>query len=217
MRLGMALLVAMVTGVTACAAAPTWPDRLDITLGPPATSEAGPAPLARGPRPATGGTVDLMVCVVDADGRGRCHHRDGVLTTTSGPRGSATCAGAGAPLRPACAGPGRPCVLAGVQVPAGPFGLLVLSVRPPAFGMPRHAVADAAILAREPGHPPAPARDRIAGALAAVARCLAPADTARPGAELPVVALGACTARACDLGRVSLRFPSRGSVSMAGH
>jgi hypothetical protein len=202
MRRIAGLLALTTIGLAASAAAPTWPGRLDITVALPA--------------PSTAGATDLMVCVVDPDGHGRCHHRDGVVPAKVASPRAATCAGAEAPLRPACAGPG-PCVLTGVPVPTGPFGLLVLSIRPPAFGVPRHAIADAAILTRGAGTGTAPEHGRITGALAAIARCLAPSDAHRLRADPPVVAIRACAARACDLGHVSLRFAARARASLTDH
>jgi hypothetical protein len=199
----MAALLALVGSALAMfGAAPAWPGRLDITVGP---------------TPSSAGASDLIVCVVGADGQGRCHHRDGVFAARATSPHAATCPGAQAPLRPACSGP-APCVLTGVPVPAGPFGLLVLSARPPAFGVPRHAIADAAILANPGFTATAPEPGRlITGALAAVARCLAPSDAHRLRADLPVVEAAACATRACDLDRIRLRVAAGVPTPLASH
>ena len=110
MRRTPVLILALATAVTACAASPLWPDRLDITLGAPVATSPPPAD------PAGSDARGLMVCVVDAEGQARCHHRDGVVSSKVSAAGTATCPGAEAPLRSVCRGTGA-CLLPGIDVP----------------------------------------------------------------------------------------------------
>src|SRR5262245_39175882 len=90
---------------------------------------------------------DLMVCVVDASGRAQCHHKAGVLTWSATADGRAVCPGADERIRPRCDG-SPSCRFAGVAVPGGSFGVLVLRLVPPVFGAPRHDAVDAAVFVR---------------------------------------------------------------------
>jgi hypothetical protein len=203
------LLLALVTAVTACAASPLWPDRLDITLGTPVDTSPPPA------HPAGSDERGLMVCVVDAEGRARCHHRDGVVSSKVGAAGTATCPGAEAPLRSICEGPGA-CLLPGIDVPVGQFGLLVFSLRPPALGLPRHVVAEAVIVTRAAGGPEAHERRALTDAMHAIAGCVAPDTRRGGGADPSIVTLGACVSQGCDLARMSLKLARHARVSMTG-
>lgn len=188
------VLVLGALGLAACATQPRWSERLDVTV------------TGRG----------LMVCVIDASGAAECHHRDGVLRSTLSGHGIATCPGAEQHLAPTCDG-SESCVIRDVGVPADAFGVLVLEVNRPLFGVPRHEVADALIVARSTEGPSATERGRITEAARAHARCLAPADTQRlHGDAVPVVARSECEARACALRRVSLKLAWQRSVRATG-
>lgn len=200
-----------------------WPDALDITVvlenqdggserwDPGITVPLDPAlPVTTGP--ATG--PDVMICIVDEAGHARCHHRDGVLASTVGAGGHRACPGAERALLSRCGDASR-CVFRNVPVPADSFGLLILELDPPLFGVPRHGIIDAVVLARSEA-PAAPGDTRVAAGLRTLAQCLAP-----PGRqhglepELPVVLRTACEDHACTLrhSRVGLATRPSGAVA----
>lgn len=162
--LAVVLLLAALTA-TACTAPPAWSERRDIAVEAASGGLAaiGSPPAPRAPR-------DLMICVVDLRGEARCHHRGGALRSRAR-AGTATCAGAELPLRSRCEGAGG-CVFRGVPVPSGAFGLLVVELRPPVLGVPRHVVVDAAAVAGSPRTRDADVAP-LRGAVGALARCLA--------------------------------------------
>jgi hypothetical protein len=178
------ILLAAAVGLAACAAQPRWSDRLDITV------------TGRG----------LMICIVDAKGAAQCYHRDGVLTSTVGAQGVATCPGIDQRLESACDGSDT-CIVRNVGVPTDAFGMLFVELKPPIFGVPRHVVTEAAIVARRADALDATLRSSLENAARAHARCLAPKDSALLRRDaVPVVTRAECEAQACALRRVSLRL-----------
>jgi hypothetical protein len=209
--------------LTACAASPSppWPDQVDITVS---AGQARPDPEAGHPVYAAPGSAatsagpagGVMLCLVDVRGQARCHHRDGVLQARTTGTGEAACPGAGQRLGGVC--PGRAdCTLRAVPAPAGTLGILMLDLHPPVFGVPRHAVAEAAVLS-------APAADQVrseedrraATAVRALARCLAPSDRQLAHAPIPLLSRQACEDRACPLTGSSLRLARPGPATTAG-
>lgn len=155
-------------------------------------------------RPGTGGAdihvspdddVAVVLCVVDAAGQGRCFGKDGVLAGALDGRSPALCGLADRPLASPCPGGGA-CAFRQVAVPSDAFGLVLLEPRPPLFGVPRHRLIDAAVLA-----PDAPvAAPQIAAGVQRLARCFAP--SAPPPVEVDLVR------RACEPGPCRLHHSS---------
>ncbi len=207
-------LVAAAFAMGACTAAPAWPERVDIAVevhagGFAASSTSAVSSSARSP------SDDLMICVIDADGAARCHHRGGVMSARARlAAGSATCPGADAVLRSPCRTVG--CSFPGVPVPSSPFGLMIVELRAPRFGVPRHAVLDAAVVSGVSSRSAASDAPQIAWAMRALARCLAPGpddDAPRP----MHVERDACEDGFCQLDRSRVKLsPSRREGVTAG-
>jgi hypothetical protein len=154
---------------------------------------------------------DLMLCVLDPGGRVQCHHRDGVAAwAVDGGRG--ICPGADRRLRARCEGAAA-CTFDGVPVPSGPFALLIMSVEPPVFGVPRHQALDAAVFAPA-GSTGSDAHGRaLRSAVAGLAQCLGAEgpllEPSRPIATLP---RGACESAPCRLGRSTVALTGGGAA-----
>jgi hypothetical protein len=182
------LLAMLAAGFLGCAPAPPWADRLDITV---AGASAG----------------DVMLCIIDTQGRARCPHRHGEVRAALREGDVATCPGAEARIAARC-DRGDACIFPGVPVPAGPFGLVVLDVNPPVFGVPRHAVTEAVIVTPSPDPPSASDRGRLTTMTTALTRCLAPSE-GTPSRQLTVVGRSECETTGCALRRVHLKLGGR--------
>src|SRR5262245_28304311 len=148
------------------------------------------------------GDVAVVLCVVDEDKRGRCLGKDTVLAGTLDGTVPALCGMAARPLASPCPA-GRDCAFRRAA-PSGPIGLIVLEPRPPSFGVPRHRLVDAAVLAPDA----APGAAEIAASVRALTRCFAPAET--KGSTVGVARpRQACEERACRLERSSIRVVQR--------
>jgi hypothetical protein len=212
----LALASALAWGValapSAAPAAEPWRDRVQVTVASDRTAGLPPPgwldrALGRG---AADG--DLMVCVLDPGGLAQCHHRDGVAAWDAG-RG--ICPGADRRLRARCEG-AVACAFDGVPVPSGPFALLILSVEPPAFGVPRHQALDATVFAPV-GSTGSDADGRaLRSAVAGLAQCLGAGgplvEPSRPIATLPRTA---CETAPCRLGRSTVALTGGGHAGRA--
>jgi hypothetical protein len=147
---------------------------------------------------------ELMVCLVDASGRVRCHHKAGVLVWNANGEGHAVCPGADRRIHTRCDGSSS-CRFAGVAAPAGSFGLLVLRLVPPVFGAPRHDVLDAAVFTRATDDDRVQERRQIQAALQGLARCIAPSGgRIAERSPVPILTRQACERTACRLGESSV-------------
>jgi hypothetical protein len=195
-------IVAAALALGACATPPEWSERVTVAVDRGgrelvAFSVSGPStPLIRG-------IDDLMLCVVGMDGAARCHHRDGVVSASVAPAAaSATCPGADAVLRSPCRA-GEGCRFSGVAVPSSTFAMMIVELRVPRFGVPRHVVSDAAVVSQAPALVDAEA-PQLQQRLRAVARCLAPG--AGDGPRLAVVDRRACENDFCKLDRSRVKL-----------
>jgi hypothetical protein len=147
---------------------------------------------------------DVMVCVLDPTGQAQCHHRDGVTLWAVDAAGRGTCPGADRRLRARCEGD-TACVFENVPVPSGPFALLLLSVEPPVFGVPRHRPVGAAVFAPADGAGSGAEDVALRSGLSGLAQCLgAPGGLAEPARPIATFARGACETGPCRLGRATI-------------
>ena len=143
------------------------------------------------------GNVPVVLCVVDTGAQARCFARDRVLSGTLDGTIPAICGRADRPIESPCPGGGE-CSFPYSLTAADAFGIVLLEPRPPLFGVPRHRLIDAAVIA--PGHGAADAAD-LTQRVQSLARCFAPSAT-------PVeteVSRHACENGACRLPHSSLR------------
>jgi len=154
------------------------------------------------------GDVSVVLCVVDESSLGRCIGKDAVLSGTLDGATPALCGMAARSLASPCPA-GQPCAFRRAAAPSGAIGLVVLEPRPPLFGVPRHRLIDAAVLA----HGAASGTAEIAAGVRALARCFAPSG-ARLDRQLDVArSRDDCEQRACRLQRSRVRVATRGSVA----
>ena len=146
------------------------------------------------------GDTAVVLCVVDAAGQARCFSRDEVVVGALHGGGAAVCGMTDRRLASPCPG-GRECAFPRVAVAADAFGLVLLEPRAPLFGVPRHRLVDAAVLAPDP----AAVSPQIAVGVRTLARCFAPLG---PPAEVPGITLSrqACEAGPCRLHHSSVRI-----------
>ena len=201
-RILICVLAATLFGVAAISPAPAgdpWSERLDLLVE------------ASG-QPGRTAAPSLMVCVLDAAGGARCHHRDGVLTGAAG-GGRGPCAQADRRLQSLC-GPAGTCRFRDVAVPAGAFGLFVVALEPPVFGVPRH-VERGRLIVTDAGGADGTA-ERIGQHLGALSRCLAPARDVSQ-IRIQTVSRSACRTEACAFGSTAVRLQTRPNHADAGH
>ena len=195
-------IVAAALALGACATPPEWSERVTVAVdrggrGFAAFSVSG---LSLPPMP---NTDDLMLCVVGMDGAARCHHRDGIVSASVAPSAaSASCPGADAVLRSPCRA-GEGCRFSSVAVPSSTFAMMLVELRAPRFGVPRHVVSDAAVVSRASGFVDADGR-RLEQSMRVMARCLAPG--AGDGPRLALVDRGACENDFCKLGNSRVKL-----------
>lgn len=187
MRLTEVVLAgALILDLTTPAAGASWPELIDVRIASTAATDA----------------ADVMICIVGADGEARCHHRGGVSPAKVHATGRATCTAASRARSSPCPG-GVGCLFAKVSVPSEAFGLLVLKLVPPLFGVPRNSVIDTALVSGARPSASGSARpsadgEPIGPALRALARCLAPPGAGHPPA-VRALDRAACETRACEL------------------
>jgi hypothetical protein len=90
-------------------------------------------------------------------------------------------------------------------VPADAFGLVLLEPQPPLFGVPRHRLIDAAVLAED-----ASAALEVAVSVRSLARCFAPSGSVpEPALLAPALSRRACEDGPCRLHHASVRVAAR--------
>ena len=189
------LLGLLLLSIPASATSPPWSETLDI-----AVSTAPPR-------------LPVMLCVVDTAGQAQCHHRDGILTCRPGVADGAVCPSGAKRLLSSCQD-ASPCVFGAVPVPPDAFGLLLLELHPPLFGVPRHTVVEGVILAASfRGVSPAE-QARLQNVLHALGRGLTPA---MPQARepLPGTVRTTCVDRPCQFARSTIQLTPRASKTVA--
>lgn len=148
------------------------------------------------------GGVAVVLCVVDAAAQARCFAKDDVLAGALDGTSPALCGLADRPLTSPCPA-GRECAFPQVAMSADAFGLVLLEPRAPLFGVPRHRLVDAVVLAPEGGAAP----PQIAAGVRSLARCFAP--SAPPPSIETVLARRACENEPCRLRHSSVRVDAR--------
>lgn len=142
------------------------------------------------------GNVPVVLCVVDTTSQARCFAKDRVLSGSLDGTVPAVCGLADRPIESPCPSGGE-CSFP-FSVPATEaFGVVVLEPRPPLFGVPRHRLIDAAVIAPGAGADTSDLTQRVQH----LARCFAPSAT-------PIeseVSRHACENGACRLPHSSLR------------
>jgi hypothetical protein len=195
-------IVATALALTACAAPPGWSERVTVAVDR-GGREFAAVSVSDLSSPPMRNMDDLMLCVIGMDGAARCHHRDGIVSVSVGPTAaSATCPGADAVLRSPCRA-GQGCRFASVEVPSSTFAMMIVELRAPRFGVPRHVVSDAAVVSGASGFVDAGGR-RLEQSMRAVARCLAPG--AGDGPRLVVVDRSACENDFCELDKSRVKL-----------
>jgi hypothetical protein len=185
---------------------PVWSERLDVTVEVPTQSFAASTTLDAA-SPASNPSGPLMLCVIDSDGAARCHHRHGVISARVQLASEvATCPGADAVLRSVCRDVNA-CRFPEVPVPSSPFGLMIVELRAPRFGIPRHAIVDAAVVSGVSPGAAVPEAPRIGQALRGLARCLSPGRS-DDAPRLLSVARTSCEDGFCRLGHSRVKFSS---------
>lgn len=145
----------------------------------------------------------VVLCIVEPDGRARCHHREGVVAGAVDGAAPGICGLADRPLDSPC-GRARECAFHRVAVPAELFGLLVLETRRPLFGVPRHTLIDAAVVSRAPPSSRASSAPELVGGLQTLARCMAPSERGQIEIQ-PPLRLEACQDHPCRLRRSTVQ------------
>lgn len=217
MRDAAGAVVAAALTLSACMTPPVWSERLDVTVEVHARSfAASTTPDVASPANSPSGA--LMICVIDSDGAARCYHRRGVISARMKLASEvATCPGADAILRSVCHD-AKACRFQEVPVPSPPFGLMIVELRSPRFGIPRHAIVDAAVVSGASPTAAMPEAPRIGQAIHALMRCLSPGpsdDTPR----LFGVTRTSCEDGFCQLGQSRVKFssPQRQGVTAGRH
>ena len=207
MRDAAGAVVAVAFALSACTMPPAWSERVDVTVEvyPPSFAASVTSDVAS---PASSPSGVLMICVVDSDGGGQCYHRRGVISARAKlASGVATCPGADDVLRSICPD-ARTCRFPEVPVPSSPFGLMIVELRAPRFGIPRHAIVDAALVSGPSLRSTVPEAARIGQAVRALARCLSP-EASDDAPLLSSVERTSCADGFCQLGQSRVKFSSR--------
>ena len=211
MRDAAGALVAVAFTLSACTMPPASPERVDVTVEVNAPSFASATSDVTSPSSPSG---VLMICVIDSDGGAQCYHRRGVISARAKlASGVATCPGADDVLRSICPDD-KACRFPEVPVPSSPFGLMIVELRAPRFGIPRHAIVDAAVVSGLSLRSTVLEAARIGQTVRALARCLSP-EAGDDAPHLFSVERTACADGFCQLGqsRVKLSSPQRNRVT----
>lgn len=141
------------------------------------------------------GDVPVVLCVVDTAAQARCFAKDRVLSGTLHGTLPTVCGLADRPIESPCSS--GQCSFPSSVPASEAFGVVLLEPRPPLFGVPRHRLIDAAVIA--PGHAATDTAD-LTQRVQHFARCFAPSAS-------PVeteVSQRACENGACRLPHSSL-------------
>jgi len=207
MRDAAGAVVAVAFALSACTMPPAWSERVDVTVEVYAPSFAASATSDVASPPSSPSGV-LMICVIDSDGGARCYHRGGAISARAKlASGVATCPGADAVLRSVCPD-AKACRFPEVPVPSSPFGLMIVELRAPRFGIPRHAIVDAAVVSGLSLRSTVPEAARIGQAVHALARCLSP-EASDHAPRLLSVGRTSCADGFCQLGQSRVKLSSR--------
>jgi hypothetical protein len=193
-RLLRLLIGLLVLSMPAYATSARWSETLDITVS---TSPPG--------RP-------VMLCIVDTAGQAQCHHQDGILACRPGIVDGAVCPGGAKRLLSWCQGVSH-CLFDGISVPADAFGLLLLELRPPVFGVPRHTVVEEVILSASSRGVSPVEQAHLQGALYALKRGLTPATPQTQG-PFPETGRTTCADRPCQFARSTIQLTPRASKTV---
>jgi hypothetical protein len=213
MRDAAGAVVAVAFALSACTMPPAWSERVDVTVEVYAPNFAASA-TSDVASPATSPSGVLMICVIDSDSGAQCYHRRGVISARAKlASGVATCPGADAVLRSICPD-AKACRFPEVPVPSSPFGLMIVELRAPRFGIPRHAIVDAAVVSGVSLRSTVPEAARIGQAVHALARCLSP-EASDDAPRLLSVERTSCADGFCQLGQSRVKFssPQRNGVT----
>jgi len=206
MRGAAGAVVAVAIALSACTMQPAWSERVDVTVEVYAPHFAASA-TSDVASPASSPSGVLMICVIDSDSGAQCYHRRGVISARAKlASGVATCPGADAVLRSICPG-AKACRFPEVPVPSSPFGLMIVELHAPRFGIPRHAIVDAAVVSGVSLRSTAPETARIGQAVHALARCLSP-EASDDALRLSRVERTSCADGFCQLGQSRVKFSS---------
>src|SRR5262245_43099179 len=115
-RFFVILLGLLLLSIPASATSSHWSETLDIAMSIAPTG------------------MPVMLCIVDSTGQAQCHHQDGILICRPGVAGGAVCPGGAKQFLSSCPDASQ-CVFDAVPVPPDAFGLLLLEIRPPLFGV----------------------------------------------------------------------------------
>ena len=147
--------------------------------------------------------IAIVLCVLDAMGRTRCHGKDGVLTGSVDWNWAGVCGIADRRLESPCPD-GAECVFKAAARRGDLVGLIVLEARPPFYGIPRHRFVDSAVLS-PPGHPTSLTQGMAHG-VQTVARCFAPSDGTAEEHPAPILLPGGCVDGPCRLQHSSVQM-----------
>ena len=189
------LLDLLLLSIPARATSSHWSETLDIAMSIAPTG------------------MPVMLCIVDSAGQAQCHHQDGILTCRPGVAGGAVCPGGSKRLLSSCPDASQ-CVFDAVPVPPDAFGLLLLELCPPLFGVPRHMVVEGVVLSAASTELSPVEHMRLQAALHALRRGLAPAT---PQAQEPFPGTGRaiCIDHPCQFARSTIQLTPQASKTVA--
>ena len=207
MRYAAGVVVAAAFALSACTIPPAWSDRVDVTVELPTRSFAA-STTSDVASPASSPSGVLMICVVDSEGLAQCYPRGGAISAKAKlASGIATCPGADAILRSVCRD-AKACRFQEVPVPSTPFGLMIVELRAPRFGVPRHAIVDAAVVSSVSPESAVPEAPEIGQAIHALAHCLSPGPSGS-APRLLSVGRNSCETGFCQLAQSRVKFSPR--------
>jgi hypothetical protein len=185
------LLGFLLLSIPASATSSAWSETLDIAVR---TTPTG---------------IPVMLCVVDTTGQAQCHHQGGILACRPGVVDGAVCPGVTKRLLSSCQDASH-CVFDAVPIPQDAFGLLLLELRSPLFGAPRHTVVERVVFsASSKGVSPAE-HARLQNVLHALGRGLTPA-TPPTQEPFPGAMRATCVDHPCQFARSTIQLTPRAS------
>jgi hypothetical protein len=194
-RLCALLLSVVVLSTPVSATSAPWSETVDITVSTAPTGSA------------------VMLCIVDIAGQAQCHHQDGILACRAGIADGAVCPGAAQRLLAVCPDAFQ-CIFHTVSVPQDAFGLLLLDMHAPLFGVPRHTVVEGVILSASSRVVSPGEHRRLQEALHALGRGLTPVT---PQAQAPFLGRErtTCVDHPCQFPRLTIQLTPRASKTVA--